>query len=268
VTINTSAFQYKKPALKERTQEKYLPVYWQRCRMDQKKITPSREDRLSQLTTTQIDRIIDMEKIRGLLYDKKRRIRDTYFEYDQADPNAHSNVYQANFLAKINDIAIRRNVHAEVSGFDEFKGKEQGRMSEKEKSALNVPHKYTKEYATDHRRTERVGVPTEEDEVKSIESIQADLDAFEEALSDKRKSRAFEGRRSERKEYKLLPSNRWFYGMSHHYVEGKGTRSLARTEEYFRGSFDIEAESKQVRSIPRAFKRTCRSSHNSSQTNR
>jgi len=47
--------------------------------MDQKKISESREDRLSQLTTTQIDRIIDMEKIRSLLYDKKRKIKDKYF---------------------------------------------------------------------------------------------------------------------------------------------------------------------------------------------
>lgn len=43
--------------------------------MDRKKIVPSREDRLSRLTTKQIDRIIDMEKIRSLLYDKKRRVK-------------------------------------------------------------------------------------------------------------------------------------------------------------------------------------------------
>jgi hypothetical protein len=86
--------------------------------MDQKKISSSREDRLSQLTTTQIDRIIDMEKIRSLLYDKKRKIKDKYFEYDQLDSNIHSNVYQANFLAKINDIAIKRNIKHESSGFD------------------------------------------------------------------------------------------------------------------------------------------------------
>ena len=92
--------------------------------MDQKHIVPSKQDRLSQLTTTQIDRIIDMEKIRSLLYDKKRKISDKYFEYDQSNTNVHSNVYQANFLARINEIALKRNIQYQSQGFDNFIRKE------------------------------------------------------------------------------------------------------------------------------------------------
>ena len=91
--------------------------------MDQKNIIPSKEDRLSQLTTTQIDRIIDMEKIRSLLYDKKRKISDKYFEYEDGNPNTHSNVYQANFIAKINQIALKRNIKYESEGFESFRNK-------------------------------------------------------------------------------------------------------------------------------------------------
>jgi hypothetical protein len=47
--------------------------------MDQKHIKPSCEDRLSELTTGQIDRIIDMEKIRTLLYDKKVKAKEVFF---------------------------------------------------------------------------------------------------------------------------------------------------------------------------------------------
>jgi hypothetical protein len=39
--------------------------------MDQKVIKPNEEDRLSKLTIKQIDRIIDMEKIKYALKDKK-----------------------------------------------------------------------------------------------------------------------------------------------------------------------------------------------------
>jgi hypothetical protein len=70
--------------------------------MDQKVILDSGEDRLSELTTGQIDRIIDMEKIKSLLYDRKRKVQDAYFEFDEANPCVHQNIYQANFLAKIN----------------------------------------------------------------------------------------------------------------------------------------------------------------------
>jgi len=79
--------------------------------MDQKHIIPSCEDRLSELTTQQIDRIIDMEKIKSVLYDKKNDTKEIYFEYDSDNPNIHPNVFQANFIAKINALAIKRNLH-------------------------------------------------------------------------------------------------------------------------------------------------------------
>jgi hypothetical protein len=82
--------------------------------MDQKRISPSCEDRLSELTTGQIDRIIDMERIRTILHDKKRKKEEVYFNYQQ-QPHTHPNVYEANFLAKINAIAIRRNIRHEKS---------------------------------------------------------------------------------------------------------------------------------------------------------
>lgn len=110
VKINTTAFNFHQPCLKEKTQKEYLPIYWKKIGMDQKKVSPSCEDRLSELTTGQIDRIIDMEKIRSLLYDKKQKSKELYFEYDANLPNTHPNVYQANFLAKINSIAIKRNI--------------------------------------------------------------------------------------------------------------------------------------------------------------
>ena len=121
--------------------------------MDQKKISESREDRLSQLTTTQIDRIIDMEKIRSLLYDKKRKIKDKYFYYDQLDSTTHSNIYQANFLSRINEIAIKRNIKHESSGFDEFK--QVNSSNSNEKDSMAVPYKYIKDYVSDRRKTER-----------------------------------------------------------------------------------------------------------------
>ncbi len=120
ITVNTSSFQASNSSLKERNHKEYVPKYWKRFKMDQKHIVPSSEDRLSELRTKQIDRIIDMQKIRSLLYDKKRKVDDKYFEYDQKNPNQHSNVYQANFLARINEIAIERNIRPEDEGFDEF----------------------------------------------------------------------------------------------------------------------------------------------------
>ena len=61
--------------------------------MDQKHIKPSCEDRLSELTTGQIDRIIDMEKIRTLLYDKKVKAKEVFFQYDSAIPDTHPHIY-------------------------------------------------------------------------------------------------------------------------------------------------------------------------------
>ena len=81
VTINTVAFQYKNAPIKERAQRELIPQYWNKFKMDQKIILPSKEDRLSQLTTKQIDRIIDMQKIRSLLYNKKRKLNDQYVQF-------------------------------------------------------------------------------------------------------------------------------------------------------------------------------------------
>ncbi|MFM7857032.1 MAG: hypothetical protein ACKO96_35190, partial [Flammeovirgaceae bacterium] len=78
-----------------------------------------KEDRLSQLTTKQIDRIIDMQRIRCQLYNKKRKLNDQYINFEPTNPNHHSNIYQANFLATVNEIAIQRNIRHETSeGFD------------------------------------------------------------------------------------------------------------------------------------------------------
>lgn len=102
INVNISDFQYRKSSLKEKLQKEYIPYYWEKCRMNQKVILASGEDRLSELTTGQIDRIIDMEKIKSLLYDRKRKVKDAYFHFDDHNPNMHPNVYQANFLARIN----------------------------------------------------------------------------------------------------------------------------------------------------------------------
>jgi hypothetical protein len=42
--------------------------------MDQKHVAASCEDRLSELTIRQIDRIIDMERIKSSISDKKHRV--------------------------------------------------------------------------------------------------------------------------------------------------------------------------------------------------
>jgi hypothetical protein len=94
VKINTSAFQYKKPALLQKIQDEYLPKYWELMHMDQKQVGPSCEDRLSELTTNQIDRIIDMEKIRCILNDKKQKKKETFYELTtNKTPNRHSHIY-------------------------------------------------------------------------------------------------------------------------------------------------------------------------------
>jgi len=47
IKINTSAFQYSKPPLLHKIQQEYLPKYWEIMHMDQKRVGPSCEDRLS-----------------------------------------------------------------------------------------------------------------------------------------------------------------------------------------------------------------------------
>lgn len=110
--------------------------------MDQKVIRPSCEDRLSELTTSQIDRIIDMEKIKSVLHDKKKKAKETYFTFTPKNINTHANVYQANFLAKINQIAIRRNIrHEAFEGFMENSGE---LLSHTDKKMAPAPFKYRK----------------------------------------------------------------------------------------------------------------------------
>lgn len=61
-----------------------------------------------------------MEKIRSILYDKKRQVTEHYFQYDGSNPNIHSNIYQANFLARINEIAIKRNIRPESEASEDL----------------------------------------------------------------------------------------------------------------------------------------------------
>jgi hypothetical protein len=186
VSVNTSDFQFRKCSLKEKLQREYIPYYWEKCRMNQKVILESGEDRLSELTTGQIDRIIDMEKIKSLLYDRKRKVQDAYFHFDDANPALHQNVYQANFLARINEIAIRRDIrHEDMEGFDELiKQKlEKIKLKNEQRKKLVMPYKYAKKYrasASDRRvKTEQ----NEDDEVRSIDSIEDDLEEFEQRIA-------------------------------------------------------------------------------------
>lgn len=171
IKINTSAFHYKKPSLLQRTREEHLPRYWAKLGMDQKVIGPSCEDRLSELTTSQIDRIIDMEKIRSVLNDKKRKAKETYFSFTPKNSNSHANVYQANFLAKINQIAIRRNIRHEA--FEGFLESSSELLHQGDKKMAPAPFKYSKEYESDSltscKRTRNHHA--EDDDEKSIASI-------------------------------------------------------------------------------------------------
>lgn len=73
-----------------------------------------------------------------------------------------------------------------------------------------------------------------------------DLDLFEEKLDQKRQRAATDGyRKSLKTEYKLIPSNRWFYGMSTHYLDrGKPVPQSKRSESY-RSNYDIEYERRE-----------------------
>jgi hypothetical protein len=57
-----------------------LPKYWRKLKLDQKTIKPNEEDRLCQLTTKQIDRIIDMEKIKHVLNGKKEGKEELFLD--------------------------------------------------------------------------------------------------------------------------------------------------------------------------------------------
>ena len=51
-----------------------------------------------------------MEKIKNLLSTNKKGLKPTYIQYKDWKPNQHPNVYQPNFIAKINKIALDRDI--------------------------------------------------------------------------------------------------------------------------------------------------------------
>ena len=122
VKINSTAFHPKKCNLMQRTKLEVIPKYWRQLQMDQKRISPSCEDRLSELTTNQIDRIIDMEKIQSSLQAKKKKEEEVFFTFKPKNQNSHPNTYQACFLAKINQIAIKRNIRHESADLGIYVG--------------------------------------------------------------------------------------------------------------------------------------------------
>lgn len=80
----------------------------------------------------------------------------------------HSNIYQANFLAKINEIAIKRDIrHETPECFDSFVQTHPNQMQIKEKRVISVPHKYAKRYT--EVRESRVGsLRARDEQEKSI----------------------------------------------------------------------------------------------------
>lgn len=241
MAINTGVFESGKGSLKERMQEEYLPEYWQKFGLDQKHIVPSCEDRLSELTTRQIDRIIDMERIQSSLYEKKRRTEEVHFQFVRERPDLHPNVYQANFLAKINAIAIRRDIRKEtLEGFDEYKRHKL--RGNKEKAKQPVPYKYAKHY----RPAAQPRTQNQEDDVKSIGSIEDDLEEFEQKLEERR-SLTVNRLKGREEEDRHTSTRKWFYGMSTYYLDKNKKREEVPREEVYRSHFDIEAEKRIVK---------------------
>jgi hypothetical protein len=219
-------------------QEEYLPEYWEKFGLDQKHIVPSCEDRLSELTTRQIDRIIDMERIQSCLYEKKRKTEEVHFQFVRDAPNLHPNVYQANFLAKINAIAIRRDIRKEtLEGFDEYRRHKQ--RGNRENPKQPVPYKYAKHYRPAQTHAGRT--PHEEDDVKSIGSIQDDLEQFEQKLQERRSLTANRLKNKEEDD-RHTSTRKWFYGMSTYYLDKNKKREVVPSQEVYRSHFDIEAE--------------------------
>jgi hypothetical protein len=60
VNVNITGFDSRRSSLKERVQGEYLRRFWVQGGLDNKQVSGSKEDRLSGLTTRQIDQIIDM----------------------------------------------------------------------------------------------------------------------------------------------------------------------------------------------------------------
>lgn len=88
-------------------------------------------------------------------------------------------------MAKINEIAIRRNIrHEDMEGFDELiKQKlEKIKLKNEQRKKLVMPYKYAKRYRSDASERRTKTEHHEDDEVKSIDSIEDDLDEFEQRL--------------------------------------------------------------------------------------
>ena len=102
-----------------------------------KKVLPGKEDRLSRLNLTQIDNLINMERIRHKLADKKKHHKEIFIERNQFKQDQHTNIYEAQFLARINNVAIKRDIrHEREEGFDEFRVLKERRLKEKEEKGL------------------------------------------------------------------------------------------------------------------------------------
>lgn len=145
----------KDTACRKRIQDEYLPKYRKKLNLERKAILPPSEDRLSELTIKQIDRLIEMEKIKDLLHDNKKGIRPTHICSLEKYAHRHPNVYQPNFLAKINRIALQRDIRRLRSEeFDETvlspqELRERGLLMQKR----NL--RYVKEYKVDAKKIKR-----------------------------------------------------------------------------------------------------------------
>jgi hypothetical protein len=117
-----------------------------------------------------------------------------------------------------------------------------------------VPYKYVKKYRLDakHHRPQQL-FNDEEDDDKSIESIEDKLEDFEERLERSRVRRS----RAEREEDRQCSAMRWFSGMSSHYLHKHQPEGLALSNFQRLPSFDIEGELRQSRqrgySVPRSM---------------
>lgn len=162
------------------------------------------------MTTRQIDRIIDMERIRCLLQDKKAKKGITYFQLDKQGNGFHANVYEAKFIAKINQIAIERNIrHENSEDFGESFGQRQAKCAAKDKN-YNQAYKYSKKY---HLKTKSIAKEEEED-YQSISEIESNLEEFEVNLPNKRNRRVKRTRAVTTSGLKM-----WFRGMSTRFLE-------------------------------------------------
>ena len=64
IRIKFDSLNNKQSAYRDRIKQRYLPHYVKKMKYSNKKIMHPSEDRLAELTTQQIDRIIHIEKIK------------------------------------------------------------------------------------------------------------------------------------------------------------------------------------------------------------